>query len=171
MDSRNNLQNPFIRPLSQSSARDPRQAPIPPPPFTLQAPAHHLQPSLNNDPFLPRRSERDEPRQEPRKPSSQGPYTIGSYAASLSREALATPMEIRDRSQENSHGGPWMPRVGDGRPDRYRHHATEGRLQLSSHGVVLVFHPSSTLLHTERRTCPRTRYFWVSTSSLDVGVC
>ena len=130
MDPRNNLQNPFIRPLSQPSARDPRQAPIPPPPYTLQTPAHRLPPSLNNDPFLPRRSERDESRQEPPKPSSQGPYTIGSYAASLPREGLGTAMEIRDRSLDNNHGAPWISRVADGRADRYRHHATDGQSQL-----------------------------------------
>ncbi|KAF6230522.1 hypothetical protein HO133_004866 [Letharia lupina] len=125
MDPRNNLQNPFARPLSQSSARDPRQAPIPPPPYTLQAPAHRLQPSLNNDPFLPRRNERDESRPEPPKSLSQGPFTIGSYAAGLPRDALGMAMEIRDRPQENNHSGSWVPRVGDGRADRYRHHASE----------------------------------------------
>ena len=127
MDSRSNLQNHFARPLSQSTARDPRQAPIPPPPYTtLQTHTHRLQPSLNNDPFLPRRNERDDARPEPPKPMSQGPYPIGSYAASLPREALGTAMEIRDRPQDNNHTGSWMPRLGDGRADRYRHHPTEG---------------------------------------------
>ena len=54
---------------------------------------------------------------------------MGSYAASLSREALGTTMEIRDRPQDNNHAGSWMPRLGDARADRYRHHATEGKLQ------------------------------------------
>ena len=138
MDSRNNLQYPFARPLSQPNARDPRQAPIPPPPYTLQAHPHRLQPSLNNDPFLPRRNERDESRQELPKPSSQGPYSIGSYTAHLPRENVATPMEIRDRPQENSHGGSWLSRVADGRPDRYRHHATEGKLHLTQKGDVFI---------------------------------
>ena len=138
MDSRNNLQYPFARPLSQPNARDPRQAPIPPPPYTLQAHPHRLQPSLNNDPFLPRRNERDESRQELPKPSSQGPYSIGSYTAHPPREKLGTPMEIRDRPQENSHGASWLSRVADGRADRYRHHATEGKLQFIQKGCVLV---------------------------------
>ena len=161
MDSRNNnLHNPFARPLSQSSARDPRQAPIPPPPYTLQAPAHRLQPSLNNDPFLPRRNERDESRQEPPKPLSQGPFTIGSYAATLSRDGLGTGMETRERTKENSHSGSWMPRLGDGRADRYRHHAAEGKLQLYSRADA--FGSISTPLHTQRRTCRRPQCFWVS---------
>ena len=139
MDSRNNLQHPFARPLSQSSAHDPRQAPIPPPPYTLQAPTHRLQPSLNNDPFLPRRNERDEPRQEPSKPLSQGPFTLSAYAAGLHRhrESTGAAKEIRDRPQEHSHGGPWMPRLADGRTDRYRHHTVEGMLQLSTNADAL----------------------------------
>ena len=138
MDSRNNLQYPFARPLSQPNARDPRQAPIPPPPYTLQAHPHRPQPSLNNDPFLPRRNERDDSRQELPKPSSQGPYSLGSYTAHLPRENLGTPMEIRDRPQENSHGGSWLSRVADGRADRYRHHATEGTLQFLHNECVLT---------------------------------
>ena len=140
MDSRNNLQYPFARPLSQPNARDPRQAPIPPPPYTLQAPPpHRPQSILNKDPFLPRRNERDESRQELPKPSSQGPYSIGSYTAHLPRENLGTPMEIRDRPQENSHGASWLSRVADGRPDRYRHHATEGKLLLYKRDPCFFF--------------------------------
>ena len=160
MDPRNNLQNPFIRPLSQPGARDPRQAPIPPPPYTLQTPTHRLQPSLNNDPFLPRRNERDESRQEPPKSSPQGPYTIGSYATRLPREGLGTAMEIRDRSLDNSHGASWMSRVADGRTDRYRHHPTDGKFQLSapSRCVCLSYH---IVLHTQRRSCRRPQHVWV----------
>lgn len=133
MDSRSNLQNPYVRPLSQSSARDPRQAPIPPPPYTLQAPTHRLPPSLNHDPFLPRRNERDDSRQETPKPLSQGSFIVGSYATSVPRDAPGTLMEIRDRPQENHHAGSWMSRLGDGRADRYRHLvASEGKLQLAS---------------------------------------
>lgn len=51
---------------------------------------------------------------------------MGSYVASLGREGLGTAIEIRDRPQENSRGGPWMSRLGDGRTDTYRHHPTEG---------------------------------------------
>lgn len=152
MDSHNNLQNPFARPLSQSSARDPRQAPIPPPPYTLQAPAHRLQPSLNNDPFLPRRSERDDTRQEPPRPLSQAPFALGSYpATSLSREGSGTTMEIRDRPQENSHSAPWMQRIGDGRADRYRHHVLEGKLYLSYRADKLYFYVYS--MPHDCRTC------------------
>ena len=138
MDPRNNLQYPFARPLSQPNARDPRQAPIPPPPYTLQAHPHRLPPSLNNDPFLPRRNERDDSRQELPKPSSQGPYSLGSYTTHLPRENLGTPMEIRDRPQENSHGASWLSRVADGRADRYRHHATEGKLHFLQKECVLT---------------------------------
>ena len=48
-------------------------------------------------------------------------------------------MEIRDRPQENNHSGSWVPRVGDGRADRYRHHASEGKPQLFSHADALEF--------------------------------
>ena len=139
MESRNNLQIPLTRPLSQSSGRDPRQAPIPPLPYTLQAPPHRLQPSLNNDPFLPRRNERDESRQEPPKPLSQGPFTVGSYAASLPRDALGTTMELRERPQDNNHSGSWTSRIGDGRADRYRQYTTEGEDHIACHaGDVCV---------------------------------
>ena len=133
METRNNLQIPLTRPLSQSSASNPRQAPIPPLPHTLQAPPHRLQPSLNNDPFLPRRNERDESRQEPPKPLSQGPFTVGSYAASLPRDALGTAMEIREKPQDNNHSGSWMSRIGDGRADRYRQYTTEGEDLIACH--------------------------------------
>lgn len=147
MDSRNSLQNPFARPLSQPSARDPRQAPIPPPPYTLQAPTHRLQPSMNNDPFLPRRNERDESRQETPKPPSQGSFIIGSYATSMPRDAPGTVMEIRDRPQEHNHAGSWMSRLGDGRADRYRHIASEGKFQRTSHldSICFLFPPCCTL--------------------------
>ena len=160
MDSRNSLQHHFPPPLTQSSVRDPRQAPIPPPPYTLQAPAHRLQPSLNNDPFLPRRNERDESRQEPPKPSPQGPYTLGSYAASLSRESLAAPMEMRDRPQETSHTAPWMPRVADGRAERYRHHSTEGEPQ----SLMLIQLIHFALLHPPCPFCWRPHPFRASIS-------
>ena len=150
MDSRNNLQHPFPPPLSQSSVRDPRQAPIPPPPYTLQAPAHRLPPSLNNDPFLPRRNERDESRPEPPKPLPQ--YPLGSYAAGLSRESLAAPMEMRDRPQETSHTAPWMPRVADGRAERYRHHSTEGEPQ----PLIFIQLSGFALLHPGCRFCRRS---------------
>lgn len=150
MDSRNNLQNSFTRPLSQPHARDPRQAPIPPPPYTLQTPTHRLQPSLNNDPFLPRRNDRDESRREPPMPSSQGPYSLGSYPANLPRDGLRTPMEIRDRPQENSHAASWMPRLADGRTDRYRHHATEGKIV--SCKVDVFFSSHHCLLPTRKST-------------------
>ena len=160
MDSRNKIQHPFPPPLPQSSVRDPRQAPIPPPPYTLQAPAHRLQPSLNDDPFIPRRNERDESRREQPKPSPHGPYTLGSYATSLSRESLAHPRETRDRPQEASHTAPWMPRVAEGRAERYRHHSAEGEPQ----PLRLIYFPYSTLRHTERRACRRPQLFWASTS-------
>ena len=47
-------------------------------------------------------------------------------------------MEIRDRPQENSHGGSWLSRVADGRPDRYRHHATEGKLHFTQKGYLFI---------------------------------
>lgn len=56
-------------------------------------------------------------------------------------------MEIRDRPQDNHHGGSWMPRIGDGRADRYRHHATEGKLPVTSHADALGF--LSALLRTQ----------------------
>lgn len=120
MDSRTNTSHSaFSRPLSQPALRDPRHAPIPPPPYTLQTPvrtAHHL----NHDPFLHRRNDYEESWQEQSKPTSQAAFSLGTYAASAPRDALSTATENRERVQEN-----W--RFADGRIDRYRSQSGDGK--------------------------------------------
>ena len=123
MDSRTNTSHPaFSRPLSQPALRDPRHAPIPPPPYTLQAPvrtAHHL----NHDPFLQRRNDYEDSWQEQSKPTSQAAFSLGTYVGSAPRDALGTATENRERVQENS--GNW--RFADGRIDRYRSQSGDGK--------------------------------------------
>ena len=116
MDPRDNAsQAPFPRPMSQPGFRDPRHAPIPPPSYTLQTPVRTAQPTLNHDPFLPRRQEYDDVRQGQSKSLLQTPFGLGNYAASASRDALAIAAENRDRVQDN--GMNW--RLGEGRMDQY----------------------------------------------------
>jgi len=86
MDPRNIPQNPFARPPSETSTRDPRGPPIPPPPYTLQAPVRQPQPTFTNDPFLPRRNDLDGSRQEIHRTVSQSPFSLEKYAAGLPRE-------------------------------------------------------------------------------------
>ena len=121
MDSRSNTSHPsFSRP--QPALRDPRHAPIPPPPYTLQTPvrtAHHL----NHDPFLQRRSDYEDSWQEQSKPTSQAAFSLGNYVGSAPRDALGTATENRERVQENS--GNW--RFADGRIDRYRSQSGDGK--------------------------------------------
>ena len=124
MDPRNNGHHaPFTRPLSQPGARDARHAPIHPPPYTLQAPLRTSQSTLSHDPFLPRRTEQQDVRQEQHRPLSRSSFSLGKYAASLQREASGVAMENRERVQENGAG--W--RLGDERIDRYRSQSGEGK--------------------------------------------
>lgn len=117
MDPRNS-QNPFARPPSQPSSR-------PTPPYTLQAPAQRLPPSLTNDPFLPRKIDHDHLRQEPPKSQlTQTPFTITSYAASLPRDALGTATDPTSQLPEN--GRSWA-RVQDEREVGYRSRGSEGK--------------------------------------------
>ena len=179
MDSRTNTsQSAFSRPLSQPALRDPRHAPIPPPPYTLQAPVRTTHP-LNHDPFLPRRNDYEDAWQEQIKPPSQGPFSLGTYAASAPRDALATATENRERVQENS--GNW--RFADGRVDRYRSQSGDGKQPVLDYLCFLSLHVQSSvylcsfalLLHVPRqpslvRTTPLAHmhqyigstYLWVA---------
>ena len=137
MDPRNTSSHqPFARPLSPPGVRNARLAPIPPPPYTLQAPLHASQPTPNRDPFLPRRNEHEEVRQEQHKSLSQSPFSLGNYTAGLQREASGAAMENRDSVQEN--GGSW--RFGDGRMGRYRSQSGDGKqLTLQYRQSLLIF--------------------------------
>ena len=142
MDSRTNTSHSaYPRPLSQPALRDPRHAPIPPPPYTLQAPVRTAHP-LNHDPFLPRRNDYEDTWQEQSKPPPQGPFSLGTYAASAPRDALATATENRERVQDNS--GNW--RFADGRIDRYRSQSGDGKQSLLGYICFLS-------LHTQRSVC------------------
>ena len=141
MDSRTNASHSaFSRPLSQPTLRDPRHAPIPPPPYTLQAPVRTAQP-LNHDPFLPRRNDYDDAWQEQIKPPSQGAFSLGTYAASAPRDALATATENRERVQENSAN--W--RFTDGRVDRYRSQSGDGKQSVLDYVCLLSLHTQSSV--------------------------
>lgn len=128
MDPRNAPPNPFARPLSETSTRDARSAPIPPPPFSLQAPVRQSQPTLVNDPFLPRRNERDRPLQEA-STVSQGPFSLGQYAAALAREPsrlVTIPAEGRPRESNGS----WS--LGDRATNGYMSQDVRGELTSST---------------------------------------
>ena len=141
MDSRTNTSHSaFPRPLSQPALRDPRHAPIPPPPYTLQAPVRTAHP-FNHDPFLPRRNDYEDAWQEQIKPPSQGPFSLGTYAASAPRDALATATENRERVQENS--GNW--RFADGRVDRYRSQNGDGKQSVLDYICFLSLHIQSSV--------------------------
>ena len=130
MDPRNTPSHqPFARPLSPPGVRDARHATIPPPPYILQAPLRTSQPTLNHDPFLPRRNEQEDVRHEQHKPLSQSPFSLGNYAAGLQREASGVAIENRDRVQEN--GASWI--FGDGRTDRYRSQSGNGKQHTLQH--------------------------------------
>lgn len=137
MDPRNTSSHqPFARPLSPPGVRNARLAPIPPPPYTLQAPLHASQPTPNHDPFLPRRNEHEEVRREQHKPLSQSPFSLGNYTTGLQREASGAAMENRDSVQEN--GDSW--RFGDGRMGRYRSQSGDGKqLTLQYRQSLLIF--------------------------------
>ena len=146
MDPRNTPSHqPFARPLSQSGVRDARHAPIPPPPYTLQAPLRTSQPTLNHDPFLPRRNEQEDSHQEPYKSLGQASFNLGNYAAGLQREASKVGLENRDRVQEN--GTSWM--LGDGRIDRYRSQSGDGK-QLP---ICFIQLPYTALLSLHMQGC------------------
>ena len=100
MDPRSTPHHPFPRPLSEHSLRDSRSVPLPPPPYTLQAPIRQSHPTLTNDPFLPRRNERSDPRQAPGQTLPQSPFSLEKYAASLSREAPASAMMLANGQQQ-----------------------------------------------------------------------
>ena len=138
MDSRTNTSHSaFSRPLSQPALRDPRHAPIPPPPYTLQTPvrtAHHL----NHDPFLQRRNDYEESWQEQSKPTSQAAFSLGTYAASAPRDALTTATENRERVQEN-----W--RFADGRMDRYRSQSGDGKQFMPDYICFFSLHIKSSV--------------------------
>ena len=136
MDSRTNTSHPaFSRPLSQPALRDPRHASIPPPPFTLQTPVRTAHP-FNHDPFLPRRNDYEDAWQEQIKPPPQGPFSLGTYAASAPRDAMATATENRERAQENSAN--W--RFPDGRVDRYRSQSGDGKQSVPDYTYLLFLH-------------------------------
>lgn len=121
MDPRNTTtNNPFTRPPSQPNGHDAHRAPIPPPPYTLQAPVQR-QPRLGHDPFLPRRQEQGDARQDMDKSFRHAPLGVVKYGASLPKDALGNTTEDY-RAQDN--GGGW--RFGDGRMDRFRHQASSG---------------------------------------------
>jgi len=125
MDPPNSTTNhPFARPLSQPNGHDTLRAAIPPPPYTLQAPVQR-QPSLGNDPFLPRRQEQAGPGQDMDKAFRHGPFGVAKYATSLPRDALGVATENYNRAQENDGG--W--RFGDGRIDRFRPHTSGGEFR------------------------------------------
>lgn len=127
MDSRTTPLNPFARPLSEQGVRDPRNVPIPPPPYTLQAPVRPSQPTFTNDPFMPRRVERDDSRQEPAKSLAQGTFSVGSYAASFPRDALGTATVFAEGKRVlRDNSGSW--RLGEQRLDRFRPQDTDGEL-------------------------------------------
>lgn len=138
MDSRTNTSHSaFSRPLSQPALRDHRHAPIPPPPYTLQTPVrttHHL----NHDPFLQRRNDYEDSWQEQSKPTSQSPFSLGTYVGSAPRDALATATENRERVQEN-----W--RFADGRVDRYRSQGGEGKQTCFTTSVFSSTHIKSSV--------------------------
>ena len=149
MDPRNTGQNPFARPLSQPNTRDPRQAPIPPPPYTLQAPLNRSQLPFGSDPFIPRRNERDDPRQEPPKASTHGPFSISSYAVSLPREVLGTATSVADRQRDNM--GSWT-RNGEGNGDRFRPQQMEGELAPCEDIPATIPRPGEKLGHQTEST-------------------
>ncbi len=181
MDSRTNTSHSaFPRPLSQPAARDPRHAPIPPPPYTLQTPVRTAHP-FNHDPFLPRRNDYEDAWQEQIKPPSQGSFGLGTYNASAPRDTLATATENRERVQENS--GNW--RLGDGRVDRYRSQSGDGKQSILEHICFFSLHIQSSvhlcsfalLLHVSRHPsfvrfhslaymhqCNGSTYLWVAAS-------
>ena len=143
MDPRNTGQHPFARPPSQPSTRDPRHAPIPPPPYLLQAPSNRTQASFSSDPFLPRRPERDDSRREPPRSSTQGPFSISSsYGSSLSRELLGAATDIAGRQRNNS--GSWI-RNGDVKVGNHRPSQMEGETQcfkahhLARHTILYIW--------------------------------
>lgn len=144
MDPRNTPRDPFGRPTSESATRDPRNAPIPPPPYTLQAPLRQPQPTFANDPFLPRRNEQDGSRQEPPRPISQSPFSLEKYAAALSRESTK-PAMISGEGKPRDTNGAWS--YGDRMMNGYRSHDTAGELISLFEFQVLVISTPSLSLH------------------------
>ena len=152
MDSRTNTSHPaFSRPLSQPILRDPRHAPIPPPPYTLQTPVRTTH-TFNHDPFIQRRNDYEESWQEQTKTTSQAAFSLGTYVGSAPRDALGTAMENRERVQEN-----W--RFADGRVDGYRSQSNDGKQFMLDYIWLFLLHIKSSVylcsfalrLHSSRR--------------------
>lgn len=116
MDPQNGTSNnSFARFPLQPNGHDAHRAPIPPPPYTLQAPIQQ-QPSIVNDPFIPRRQEQGDARLNMDRTFKHGSLGIANYTSALPRDALGTATENYNRMQDNARG--W--RLGDGRADRFR---------------------------------------------------
>lgn len=143
MDPRNTPRDPFGRPTSESTTRDPRNAPIPPPPYTLQAPLRQPQPTFANDPFLPRRNEQDGSRQEPPRPIPQSPFSLEKYAAALSRESTKPAMTSGEGKPRDTNGA-WS--YGERVMNGYRPHDTAGELiSLLEFRLLVTSTPGSSL--------------------------
>ena len=131
MDPRSAPQNTFVQQRSSENIiSDSRKAPVPPLPYTLQTPVRPSQPTLSNDPFFPRRNERDDPRQGPLNRPSQSPFSLDKYAASLARD-VPHPVSLGPEGHHvlRESRGTW--RLGDGRADGYRPRDTQGGFHLS----------------------------------------
>ena len=135
MEPRSTPHNPFVRPLSAHNVRDARDVPVPPPPFTLQAPIRQSEPTLSNDPFLPRRNDRDNPRPGPVNSLPPSPFSLEKYAASLSRAAPPTPTTLAEGPQTpRDNSGPWN--QGDRTIDGFRLRGVHGKLYFLCMGCL-----------------------------------
>ena len=96
--------NPFAPPPSRDSIRDSDDKFGPPPPHPSQAPR---QPQLYpvRDPLFPRRNEREDPNPSIPFSSSQSPFSLDRYAASLSRETPATSGGRSEERHTSRHTG------------------------------------------------------------------
>lgn len=163
MDPRNSINNnPFARPLSQPNGHHNAQAPVPPPPYTLQAPIQQ-QPSIVNDPFLPRRQEQGDARLDIDRGFRHGPPGA-RYATSLPRDALGTATENYNRMQDN--GGGW--RFADRRADHFSAQVLDGKSQTST--AQFAFAPSDRCVFPHCSTRPMSLESWLATAPLQFSV-
>lgn len=125
MDLRNISQDPLARAPPETSTRDSRSAPIPPPPYTLQAPVRQSQPTFTTDPFLPRRNELDGSRQEPHRTVLQSPFSLEKYSAGLRREPPGSGTVSAEEKLRDTNGS-WS--LGDRLVNGYKSHHTQGEL-------------------------------------------
>ncbi len=133
MDPRNIPQTPFARPPSETSTRDPRSAPIPPPPYTLQAPIRQPLPTFNNDPFLPRRHDLDGSRHELHRPVSQSPFSLEKYAAGSPRDPPGSATVLAEGMLRDTNGS-WS--LGDRLMNGFQSHNTRGEHFLFVFAVI-----------------------------------